>query len=95
MERIYLYVWIGASAALTLTSILVRTIRGQSLPPSEIFFKASVTLGGAIMMLRVFLKVFSSDGEKPVDYCGKDSTVLTNKKLPPFNLSKNFKTHFS
>jgi len=61
MERIYLYVWTGASAALTLTAILVRTIRGQRLPPSENFFKASVTLGGAIMMLRVFLKVFNSD----------------------------------
>ena len=61
MERTYLYIWVGATAALSCASIAFKVMTGRKLPPSDAFFKASITLGGALMMFRIFLKVFNSD----------------------------------
>ena len=61
MERTYLYTWLGSTIVLACASITFKIVMKRKLTPSDHFFKASITLGGALMMFRIFLKVLNSD----------------------------------
>lgn len=57
MDQVILYVWLSVTAIATLSSLVIRKKQGRSLPSSEDYAIAAISLGGAVALLKVFFTV--------------------------------------
>lgn len=61
MDQVLLYTWLSITAVATLSSLILKKMRGRSLPSSEDYAIAAISLGGAVALLKVFFTVITQE----------------------------------